>query len=54
MSQTVFFNTAMTSKYMSGHLLLGVVRQAGAGSKDRSVVLDSEMLKFGPESLLFL
>lgn len=43
-----------SSLSIGGHLLLGVVRQAGAGSKDRSVVLDSEPLQLGPEGLLLL
>lgn len=39
---------------MSDYLLLGVVRQAGAGSKHWPVVLDGETFQLGPESLLLL
>ena len=44
----------LSTCFLSDHLLLGVVWQAGAGSKHWPVVLYGETLQLGPESLLLL
>lgn len=48
-----YYNTVI-HRDVSDYLLLGVVRQAGAGSKHWPVVLDGETFQLGSESLLLL
>lgn len=54
LSFNYIYDSTVIHRDVSDYLLLGVVRQAGAGSKHWPVVLDGETFQLGPESLLLL